>query len=41
MIRHYEVARIAAQKLGVKIFNATLGGKLEVFPRVDYRLIVK
>lgn len=32
----YKVARNAAEKIGVKIFNATRGGFLEVFDRVDF-----
>ncbi len=31
----YEAARLYADTHGIKIFNATRGGKLEVFPRVD------
>lgn len=33
--RHYKVARDYAEAHGIKIFNATRGGKLEVFERVD------
>lgn len=32
---HHVVKRIASQE-GVDIYNATLGGELEVFPRVDF-----
>lgn len=32
----YQKARSEAERLGVSIFNATHGGKLEVFPRVDF-----
>ncbi len=32
----YEIAKNAADKAGVKIFNASVGGKLEIFPRVDF-----
>lgn len=32
----YMLADKLAQKKGVKIYNATRGGKLEVFPRVDF-----
>lgn len=35
-IYSYEIARAACDSLGVQIYNATIGGKLEVFPRVDY-----
>ncbi len=34
--RAYEIAKHAADKVGIEIFNATVGGKLEVFPRVDF-----
>ncbi len=33
MIMHYEQARAALDQLGVSVYNATVGGKLEVFPR--------
>lgn len=36
MIEHYGHAREALEGLGVKVFNATVGGDLEVFPRVDF-----
>jgi hypothetical protein len=36
MIWHYEQARAATEARGIRIVNATVGGKLEVFPRVDY-----
>ncbi len=36
MIQHYTWARDAFSPRGVNIVNATVGGKLEVFPRVDY-----
>ena len=32
----YIKAKKACDELGIKIFNATRGGKLEVFPRVDF-----
>ena len=32
---HYQVARDYAEEHGIKIYNATRGGKLEVFERVD------
>ena len=32
----YEVAKENAEKKGIKIYNATRGGKLEVFERVDF-----
>lgn len=34
--RAYKKAMIASEKLGFSIYNATRGGKLEVFPRVDF-----
>jgi hypothetical protein len=36
MIQHYTWAREAFGAPGVNTVNATVGGKLEVFPRVDY-----
>lgn len=36
MIFHYQQAKAACDFLGVAVFNATVGGKLEVFPRVRY-----
>jgi len=36
MILHYKKAKKRCDDLGVKVYNATLGGKLEVFPRVNY-----
>lgn len=35
MIADYKCAKKEAEKLGIKIFNATRGGMLEVFERVD------
>ena len=35
-LRSYKAAKQYANKHGVKIYNATRGGKLEVFPRVDF-----
>lgn len=35
MISDYECAKIEAEKRGIKIYNATRGGMLEVFERVD------
>lgn len=34
--RTYRDAKKACEELGIEIFNATRGGKLEVFPRVDF-----
>lgn len=36
MLRSYEVARENLDILGVKIYNATRGGKMDVFIRVDF-----
>lgn len=36
MVKAYKEARRVCDARGVKICNATVGGKLEVFPRVDY-----
>ena len=41
MIWHYEQAKKASDLLGVQVYNATVGGKLEVFPRVDYLKLFK
>ena len=36
MIWHYEMAHEATALYGRHVYNATVGGKLEVFPRVDF-----
>lgn len=36
MINHYRWANLAVRRSKTKIFNATVGGQLEVFQRVDY-----
>lgn len=36
MIRHYAYAKEALDAIGVAVYNATVGGKLEVFPRRDF-----
>lgn len=36
MIFHYQQTKSYCDSIGVKIYNATVGGKLEVFPRLDY-----
>ncbi|HCN91965.1 FkbM family methyltransferase [Hyphomonas sp. UBA5107] len=36
MIEHHRHARDACEKLGVKVYNATVGGKLEVYVRRDF-----
>lgn len=37
----YISAKKHSEKLGFKIYNATRGGKLEVFPRVDFDEVIK
>jgi hypothetical protein len=32
----YQKARLYSEAIGVKVFNATRGGELEVFERVDF-----
>ena len=41
MIRGYQVAREYCDAYGVKIYNATRGGKLEVFERVDFDKLLR
>jgi hypothetical protein len=41
MMEHYQWAKEACDQLGVQVSNATVGGKLEVFPRVDYLRILQ
>lgn len=36
MIDHYRWAQLAVRRSNTRIFNATVGGQLEVFPRVDF-----
>ena len=36
MIWHYEQAKTACELLEIQVLNATVGGKLEVFPRINY-----
>jgi glycosyltransferase involved in cell wall biosynthesis len=36
MIRHYGFSKQVLDEAGVSVFNATVGGNLEVFDRVDY-----
>lgn len=40
MIEHHRWAKIALDRRGVEVFNATVGGKLEVYPRVDFDELV-
>ena len=39
--RAYEIAKVATDKAGIDVFNATVGGKLEVFPRVEFEGLFK
>jgi len=41
MREHFEIARQALAKKGVNVLNATVGGDLEVFERVDLAVAVK
>ncbi|MBI9044556.1 MAG: DUF115 domain-containing protein [Anaerolineaceae bacterium] len=36
MIHNYEQVKAVCDEIGVEVFNATVGGNLEVFPRVNY-----
>lgn len=36
MITNYQQGKKICDAIGVRVFNATVGGNLEVFPRVDY-----
>ena len=40
MIQDHKCAKKVADRLGVKIFNATRGGMLEVYPRVDLDTVI-
>ena len=37
MIFHYHESRLVCESMGVKVYNATVGGNLEEFERVNYR----
>ena len=39
MIVAYHHARTVCDRVGVKVYNATIGGQLEIFPRVDFNLL--
>jgi hypothetical protein len=41
MERAYEAARDFAARKGMKILNATVGGQLEVFPRVRLEDVIR
>lgn len=36
MLNHYRWAQLALRRTGTRVFNATVGGQLEVFPRVAF-----
>jgi hypothetical protein len=36
----HAIAKEACDKIGVDVYNATAGGDLEIYPRVDYREVV-
>ena len=36
MIKHYEKVKAVCEKNGIEVFNAGIGGKLDVFPRISY-----
>lgn len=38
---NYEQAKIAYESVGRRIYNATIGGKLEIFDRVDYNALLR
>jgi glycosyltransferase involved in cell wall biosynthesis len=40
MIRHYTYAKQILDEAGIRVRNATVGGNLEVFERVDYRQVL-
>ena len=40
MIHMHGIAKRESEALGVKIYNATVGGILEVYPRVDLREVL-
>lgn len=39
MIEHYRLAKIACDELGVEVYDATVDGRLEVFPKVSYESV--
>ena len=41
MIRHYQYAKEALDAIGVKVWNATVGGQLEVFPRRPFESLTR
>ena len=41
MIFHYEQSKMVCEENNVEIYDATVAGKLEVFPKIDYRSLFK
>lgn len=41
MLFHYAQVKKICDELGVEVINATVGGKLEIFPRIDYKELFK
>ena len=41
VIKSYTVAKGAFETIGRKIYNGSVGGKLEVFERVDFEEVVR
>lgn len=39
MVEHYRMARDVCDAVGVEVFDATIGGQLTVFPKVDYEAV--
>ncbi|MCP5398809.1 MAG: DUF115 domain-containing protein [Sphingomonas sp.] len=37
----YRQAKLSYEAVGRRIYNATIGGKLEIFPRVDYEALLR
>jgi hypothetical protein len=37
MLAHYLLAKQVLDSAGIAVYNATVGGKLDIFPRIDYR----
>lgn len=40
MVMHYELAKKKCDEWGIEVFNAGLGGSLEVFPRVEFKQVL-
>ena len=39
MTKSYKIAKLYSEKKGIKIFNSTRGGHLEVFDRIDLNTV--